>query len=263
MSRKPARPITFNMSVIRIILLLLLAETASAGGTVSDNIRITSDVLGYDLQYRVYLPEGYDSGQDYPVLFLTDGQDYLAEGHTQHVLDRLISRAYIKPVVAVFVDSREPDKLNSNRRFRQFLCNVDYLRFFTGELIPAIETNYSVAKNRNGRTIVGFSYGGTNAACFGLMGYEFFSGIAMQSPANHVVPKLLPAFQEKEKLPLKIFLSTGQPNDNTRDNRKFHRLLRDKGYDMKYMEVSQGHNWNNWRPLIDDILLYFYGINDK
>ena len=249
--------------MIRIILLLLLVETANADGTVTDNIRINSAILGYDLQYRVYLPGNYDSVSGYPVLFLTDGQNYLAGGHMTRILDSLIDRGYIKPIVAVFVDTRDPGNLQSNRRFRQFLCNVDYLRFFTDELIPTVEKNYSVVKSRAGRTIMGFSYGGTNAACFGLMGYEIFSGIAMQSPANHIIPKLLPTFQKKEKLPLKIFLSTGQPNDNTRDNRKFHRLLKDKGYDMKYVEVSQGHNWENWRPLIDDILIYFYGINDK
>ena len=240
--------------------MLLLVETASADGTLTDYIRINSVNLGYDLQYRVYLPDNYNSGSSYPVLFLTDGQDYLAGGHMQSILDRLISRGYIKPVIAVFVDSRVPDKLNSNRRFRQFLCNVDYLRFFTDELIPAVEKSYAVVKSRDGRTIMGFSYGGTNAACFGLMGYEIFSGIAMQSPANHVVPKLLPAFQKKERLPLKIFLSTGKPNDNTLDNRKFHGILRDKGYDMKYVEVSKGHNWENWRPLTDEVLIYFYGI---
>ena len=55
-----------------------------------------------------------------------------------------------------------------------------------------------------------------------------------------------------------MFLSTGKPNDNTTANRRFRNILQDKGYDLKYMEVRKGHNWDNWRPLIDDVLLYFY-----
>ena len=26
---------------------------------------------------------------------------------------------------------------------------------------------------------------------------------------------------------------------------------------MKYVQTRKGHNWNNWRPLIDDVLLLF------
>lgn len=28
---------------------------------------------------------------------------------------------------------------------------------------------------------------------------------------------------------------------------------------MKYVQTDAGHNWDNRRPLIDDVLLYFYG----
>jgi enterochelin esterase-like enzyme len=45
---------------------------------------------------------------------------------------------------------------------------------------------------------------------------------------------------------------------STRANRKFRTVLRDKGYPLKYKEVRQGHNWRNWKPLLDDVLLYFY-----
>ncbi len=250
-----------EVPTIRSIVLLLLVSTANADGTVTDDIRITSDVLGYELQYRVYLPEGYDSGADHPVIFLTDGQNYLSRGRMPDILDTLIGRDEIEPLIAVFVDARDPADLQSNRRNSQFFCNADYLKFYINELIPAVEKNYPVAANREGRTIMGLSFGGTNAACFGLLGHEVFSGIAMQSPANHPLPNLLPTYREMPTLPLKIFLSTGTPDDNTQDNRRFRTVLQEKGYDMKYVEVRQGHNWDNWRPLIDDVLVYFYGTS--
>lgn len=37
------------------------------------------------------------------------------------------------------------------------------------------------------------------------------------------------------------------------------KLLREKGYPLKYVEVPNGHNWDSWKPLFDDVLLYFYG----
>jgi hypothetical protein len=41
--------------------------------------------------------------------------------------------------------------------------------------------------------------------------------------------------------------------------------LKEKGYDMKFVQTSAGynksagHNWDNWKSLIDDVLLFFYG----
>ena len=199
--------------MIRIIALLLLAGPAFAGGSLSDNIRISSEDLGYDLQYRVYLPEGYEGRDSHPVLFLTDGQGYISNGRLPKVLDNLIAKGKIEPVVAVFVDPRNPDNLKNNRRNTEFLCNWDYLAFFVDDLVPEIESNYPVGTDRESRTIMGLSFGGLNAACFGIYGYETFSGLAMQSPANHPVPKLLPTYEEMPLLPLKIFLSTGNPDD--------------------------------------------------
>jgi enterochelin esterase-like enzyme len=240
--------------------LLFISMSALAEGTLTDNLRIRSKVLGYDLQYRVYLPQAGQDGGPYPVLFMTDGQNYLGRGHMDQVLDRETGKGSIRPVIAVFVDPRDPDDPETNRRRQQFLCNAEYFQFYVEELIPAIEASYPVIRDRTGRTIMGVSFGGTNAACFGALGSETYSGLVMQSPANHPVPNLLPVYAQLPTLPLKIFLSTGTPDDNTEANREFHALLQDKAYPMKYVEVDEGHDWNNWGPLLDDVLVYFYGV---
>lgn len=240
------------------VLLLLLSAAAQADGSLSPDIRISSEILGYDLQYRVYVPADVEDLRSLPVLYVTDGPGYISEGRMPRVLDELIGDASIDPVVVVFVDARDPDNLSTNRRNAQFLCNRDYLSFYENELIPQIERDYPVGENREHRGILGVSFGGTNAACFGLMGYETFSMIGMHSPANHPIKGLLPAYEEMPLLPLRIFLSTGKPDDNTRANRKFRGVLERKGYDLEYIERTAGHDWDNWRPLIDNVLLYFY-----
>lgn len=241
-----------------VAVLLLLSVTVQADGILSANIRISSEILGYDLQYRVYAPEAVADSNDLPVLFVTDGPGYISQGRMPRVLDDLIGDASIEPVVVVFVDARDPDNLSSNRRNVQFLCNQDYFSFYKNELIPHIENDYPVGTTRDHRGILGLSFGGTNAACFGLMGHETFSLIGMHSPANHPIKGLLPAYEEMPLLPLRVFLSTGKPDDNTRANRKFRGVLRKKGYDLKYIERTAGHDWDNWRPLVDDVLLFFY-----
>ena len=228
-------------------------------GQLSENIRIVSKSLNYSLQYRVYTPAGLTHTDKLPTIYLTDGQWYLELGNMVEILDREIDRGRIKPVIAIFVDSRDPDNLNRNRRNAEFFCNPDYVNFYSQELLPTIETNYPVSTKRKDRVIQGLSFGGYNAACFGLMANQQFAGIAMQSPANSkMLNQMTEAYQANEKLPLKIFLSFGKKKDNHIAGRKFKDALLNKGYKMKYKEVNFGHNWSNWRPLIDDSLGYFF-----
>lgn len=249
--------------ILTILLLVSGSAAAAAGdGTLTPNMRISSATLGYDLQYRVYVPAGAENENNLPVLFVTDGPGYIQQGKMPRVLNRMIGNGDIEPLVVVFVDARDPDNQRINRRNSQFLCSSDYLTFYVEELIPEIEQAYPVGRSRDHRGILGLSFGATNAACFGLLGYESFADIGMHSPANHPVKELLPAFEKLPLLPLRMFLSTGQPDDNTQANRKFRTILRDKGYPMKYIEVREGHNWDNWRPLIDDVLSYFYGTEN-
>jgi len=261
---EPIRAVMLEKKMkIFIAILLLTTATAYAGGTLTPNQKIASDVLSYNLQYRVYLPEGYQSQEDLAVLYVVDGQSYIKQGGVPRVLNRLIDSGKIEPVVVVFVDARDPDYLGDNRRNAQFFCNRDYLEFYRAELIPEIEQHYPVAQDREKRTVLGLSFGGLNSACFGLFGFDTFSGIGMQSPAYHPAPKLLSAYAEMPLLPLRIFLSTGKPNDNTQATRKLRDVLKNKGYPMEYIEVREGHNWSNWKPLIDDVLRFFYKVESE
>lgn len=241
-----------------VLILLFVADQIQASGSLSDNLRITSEALGYDVQYRVYLPEGHDELEALPVIYVTDGPSYISEGRMPKVLDREIGSGRITPVIAVFVDATDPDHPDVNRRNQQFVCNKDYLRFFSEELIPSIDGHYHSAADRESRVVLGVSFGGLNAACFGLMGSETFGGIGMHSPAVHPVPALLPAYEEIDRLPIRIFLSTGDSYDNAATNRKFRRILEGNGYDLEFREVAGRHNWDNWRPLIDDTLRFFF-----
>ncbi|MBT8074252.1 MAG: esterase family protein [Xanthomonadales bacterium] len=241
-------------------LLLFATNVLSAEGSLSDLQRISSSFLGYDLQYRVYTPANATAEPGLPSLYVTDGEAYLGQGNFKQVLDAAIDSGAIKPVLVVFLDSRNPDNLQEDRRHSQFMCNTDFAKFFAGELMPAISRNYPVSQSREDRVILGLSFGGLNSACFGLMLSELFSGIAMQSPASgghvEVVREL---YDEKEKLPLKIYLSVGTVNDNLDDVKRFRRTLKNKGYDLTYHKVRKGHDWDNWGPLLDEILLTFFG----
>lgn len=246
-------------SIIGVWLAIICGPIAFASSSVSDPIRIESQELGYALQYRVYTPDPKFKGDKTPSLYITDGQWYLKPGNMKSILDQEIASGRIKPVTAIFVDSRDPDNLKKNLRNQQFFCNAKYASFYVNELIPTIQKNYSVSDNRLDRVILGLSFGGTNSACFGLMAPQAFGGIAMQSPANDQHLKLLSdLYRQNKPTPIKIFFSIGNKKDNRTAGRKFKAVLTAQAYDLTYIEVKQGHSWKNWGPLIDDVLATFF-----
>jgi enterochelin esterase-like enzyme len=239
--------------------LFLCVDTLLAdGGSVSQELRIESERLGYALQYRVYTPPGYADYSALPTIYVTDGQWYLGQGQMDQVLDNEITSGSIDPVVAVFLDNRNPDNLTENRRNSQFFCVSDYVDFFKHELVPAITRDYKVSDSQADRVILGVSFGGLNSACFGVMADDVFGGIAMQSPAMHPVASLHDQYRDKPKRPIKVFLSVGDENEITRRSLKLKRVLEEKGYPLMFKQNSEGHNWRNWQPLLDDMLVYFF-----
>lgn len=245
--------------VILLASLLIAGADAAAEAVLGDNQRITSTVLGYDLQYRVYRSASTSADDELPTLYVTDGQWYLEPGGFDKVLDEAVSTGLIEPVLVVFLDSRNPDNLGENRRNAQFMCNEDFARFFATELVPTISREQSVSPSRDDRVILGVSFGGLNAACFGLMLSDLFSGIAMQSPAAGAhVDIVRKHYADAEPLPLRMFLSVGTKNDNYAAVRDFRRTLAKKGYELTFIKVHKGHDWENWGPLLDDVLVTFF-----
>ena len=146
----------------------------------------------------------------------------------------MIAAGEIEPMMAVFLDNRDPDNLQDNRRNQQFFCNRDYIKFVSEELVGEIDRKYKTRSDRTARTIIGLSFGGLNSACFGLYEYDTFTGIAMQSPAVHPVPSLFSDYRRAPKQDLKIFLTTGSRNDNEARTREFKQIMDKKGYDLFY-----------------------------
>lgn len=242
---------------------ITVTQPVSAAGTLTDNLYIDSASLNYRLQYRVYVPEILLADQHLPVIYVTDGQDYIEHGNMVSILDAQLASHHIKPVVVVFVDSREPDHLENNRRNHEFMCNSRYAQFYQNELIPAVESHFPAIHDREQRIIMGMSFGGLNAGCFGLMQTEMFAGIGMQSPASADHLKVLGKLYLTAPIrPLKIFLSAGTHNDNTAAIRRLHLQLVKQGYPVTYREVPFGHEWANWSPLIEDLLQTFIGNSE-
>jgi enterochelin esterase-like enzyme len=180
-------------------------------------------------------------------------------GKTVIVLDNLIAEGLIEPVIMVFIDPRDPEDSTINRREREFLNNPLYGDFLAAELVPLIDELYDTNPTPEARVMLGVSFGGVNAAYVGLNHSDVFGRLAINSPTFSVRPVIFTQFQENDRLPLDIFMTTGCPWDTCGDAQRMRDILEEKEYPLHYIEVHEGHSWGNWPALLDDMLIYFFG----
>ncbi|MEP1140498.1 MAG: alpha/beta hydrolase-fold protein [Balneola sp.] len=230
-------------------------------GSLTDNILIKSSHLDYEVQYQIYTPVGYENLNNLPVIYILDGQEYSDEklGASVIMLDNLIHLKKIKPVVAVFVDPRDPENPDSNRRSEEFGTNEYYNDFFTKELMPRIESEYKISTKKKDTALLGTSLGGLNTTYLGFMNPEVFGKLAIQAPAYWYKEKeIFELVRNTEKAEFDIFMSVGTINDNIPDTRLMKQEFERLDLDMKYTEVNEGHSWGAWSAQMDNILIQFF-----
>ncbi len=229
-------------------------------GTVSATQTIISNEtnLDYSVNYQVYLPYNYQIQTKLPVIYVTDGHEYMNQklGNMITVLDNMIADKTIKPLIAVFIDPRNPNNPEENRRLSEYACNDRFVDFITHELVPKIDETYKTDPQAESRTILGTSYGGKIAIYIGVKNSAVFGNIAAQSPA--LDEDLIREYGKIKKLPLKIYLSCGTFYDNDNNTKLMRDVLIYKGYPIEYITVNESHSWGAWRNQIDIILKYFY-----
>jgi enterochelin esterase family protein len=191
---------------------------------------------------------------------VTDGQDFASReaGAMVDSLDNLIADGQIKPLIAVFIDPRDP-ATGRNRRDQELVANsldeCPFCDFVALELVPAIDASYKTDLSPNKRALLGFSYGGMFTAHMGLVHADVFNNLAVLSP--YIMGEWI--FDNLgQRLPLNIFLSHGT-YDPGASSLRLHDVLEEKGYPVLYVETHEGHTYAAVRGLMDNLLMYFFG----
>lgn len=138
-----------------------------------------SKILGTEKVYRVYLPDGYEKGDNYPVLYLLHGSggtcDTWIKYNTPLHADWRINSGMALPMVIVMPDARGEGPSNRGKHLGYF--NYDdwkYEDFFFQEFIPHIEKTFKVRTDRKGRAIAGMSMGGGGTVIYAMHHPEMF-----------------------------------------------------------------------------------------
>ena len=228
-------------------------------------LRVPNAGTGDENLVHLYLPARLRPGRRFPLLIVLDGEDYLHFAGMKTVLDNLIHRLEIPPMIAAFTQS--------HARLTEYAANADHARFLATELVPAVEAQYAIERSPAGRGILGASFGAVAAlsaawrhpGSFGRLllqsGSFAFSDIGpgRRGPLFEPVVDFVNAFRAAPGRPAdRIFLSCGVYETLIYENRSLVPFLQQTGLEVRYVESRDGHNWENWRDRLRDGLTWLF-----
>jgi enterochelin esterase-like enzyme len=222
-----------------------------------------SAVAGDDRDYYVYTPAAYDPAakSTYPVLYLLhgfsdDASGWTAVGHANVILDNLIAQGKAKPMIVVmplgygtmdFVHLRWDTWSHAEMRDRNF---ESFRKALLTEVMPRVESQYRITKDRDARAIAGLSMGGSESLLTGLNNLDTFAWVGAFSSGG--IPddfqRDFPSLEAKANQQLRLlWIACGTDDELITINRNLRQWLKTKGVKAIEIETPGMHTWMVWR----------------
>ena len=222
-----------------------------------DTIKYSSKTVGATRKTLIYTPPGYSKKQKYPVLYLLHGiggdeKEWLKNGHPEIILDNLYAEKRIEPMIVVLPNGRA---MRDDRAIGNIFDSVKVQAFATFEkdlltdLIPFIEKNYPVYKDRDHRALAGLSMGGGQSLNFGLANLEKFAWIGgFSSAPNTKTPEVLVPDPQRAKEQLKLlWLSCGVDDNLISFSQRTHDYLEAHEVPHVFYVEPGAHDFKVWK----------------
>jgi enterochelin esterase-like enzyme len=243
-------------------------------------ITFHSKSLDRDMIFNIYLPKGYEAGDNYPVLYIFHGHGsnqnfWIPYLGLDQVADAMINEGVIKPLIIVSPNIDISFGINSKRG--------KYGDYIIHDLIDYVDRHYNTDASRESRYIGGLSMGGWTALHQAFLHPELFSKVGGHSPAVYMndwsqVGDLKSFLYPNKKTQAKrdpIFLADTQDlkglsiylDVGDKDNYKFyqgaealHNKLQSHSYTSEYHLFPGLHERHYWMEHLRDYLLFYSGL---
>lgn len=239
-----------------------------------------SPTLKMKRRMTVYTPAGYDSGKDYPVMYLLHGAGgdedaWTTLGRASQIMDNLIAVGKAKPMIVVMtngnVDSQAaPGEWSRGMYTPSFLGSVNFASKPAAtmdesfkDVINYVESHYKVAKNKKSRAVCGLSMGGGHSFAISKHYPDMFDYIGLFSAGLHIGQDsqnttFYDALKANEKTqaelkalfaanPKLYWIAIGNTDFLYQQNADLRRYFDENKYPYTYVETEGGHIWRNWR----------------
>jgi len=230
-----------------------------------EQITLTSEILGNERSIDVYLPRGYDDGQErYPLVVATDGQGWNDLGHMPNVLDHLTGDASA-PVIVAFV--RQPDGAQAELGGPK---TDDYARMIVDELVPQIDATYRTLARPDARAILGAGGGGAVAVVVALTQPDVFGKVAatsvyLGSAAGQKLPATIEAFDGDATRPVFVIswnrdelVRTDWNVDIGQDTQRLVQMLKEHGFEVEASQADDASGWGAWPVRAGEMLVALF-----
>jgi len=222
-----------------------------------DTISYSSKTVGTSRKALIYTPPGYSKKKKYPVLYLLHGiggdeKEWLNGGHPEVILDNLYADSKIAPMIVVMPNGRA---MKDDRAVGNIFDSAKVQAFATFEkdllndLIPYIEKNYPVIKDRESRAIAGLSMGGGQSLNFGLGNLDKFAWIGgfSSAPNTKTPEQLVPNPEEARKKLKLLWISCGASDNLIMFSKRTHDYLKKNNVPHIYLIEPGVHDFKVWK----------------
>jgi len=219
-------------------------------------VEYDSKTVGIKRKMMVYTPPDYSQAQKYPVLYLLHGigddeSGWSRTGKADIILDNLYADKKAVPMIVVMPNGRasaEPAPANPFEG-NPFEAYARFENDLLKDVIPYIESHYSVQADREHRALAGLSMGGGQSLNFSLRNLNTFAWIGgfSSAPNTQAARTLIPEpSAAREKLRL-LWISCGDKDGLMRISKPFHEELTKMEVPHIWHVDSGGHTWPVWK----------------
>ena len=248
----------------------LLTEFREVPHGVVQRLIYPSTSVGQSRPVIVYTPPDYSATTDktYPLIILMHGfgddeAGWTEVGRVHLIADNLLAAEEIEPCIFAMPYGHPIPPPYGARPDDYFVINNElYERDITQDLLPFLESKFSVRKDAAGRSLVGLSMGGGHAIDTGLKNIDSFSSIGAFSAAAPQADKedlktKYPAMfgQEPAANRLRNFwIPIGDKDFLLERNQKFVAILKEQGVQHEFSITGGDHEWKLWREYAAEFL---------
>lgn len=243
-----------------------------------DTISVFSSKMNTEVKNVIILPENYDKGKQYPVLYLLHGYS------GNHASWLLLKPSLSKEATRLEMIIVCPDGKNSWYWDSPMNPKSQYETYMSMELVNYIDKNYSTIKSREGRAIAGLSMGGHGAMWLAIRHQDVFGACGSMSggldirpyPNNWEMNKLIGSYKDNPSVwdahtvinqiskldanSLAIMIDCGKGDFFYKVNEKFHEALLYNNIPHDYIIRPGNHDGKYWKNAIEYQLLFFHNF---
>jgi enterochelin esterase-like enzyme len=219
-----------------------------------ETVEYDSKTVGTRRKTLVYTPPNYTTSTKYPVLYLLHGiggdeTEWNRGANPQAILDNLIADKKAVPMIVVMPNGRaQPNDRAEGNVMATAPAFANFERDLIDDLIPFVESRYSVKTDRESRALAGLSMGGGQSLNFGLAHLDRFPWIGgFSSAPNTKMPDALVPDPAKAAAQVKLlWISCGDKDGLISISQRTHAYLKEKNVPHVWHLDSGAHDFAVW-----------------